>query len=328
MAKKYIVPSLSDKCMRFLQDNLDPSNVLNIIPAAEVYGEKNLVDQCWKVIAEQTEAVVNSDAFAVIERSLLDALVERRNSLEITDIDLFKGIVKLAKKESEKRGIVADGKELRRIIGEQTIKEMHFPVMNQKEFISVLLNHKIPLFNEVTNKIQTLSSSQSCPVGLPVSRRCTPSANIIRCCRFSSIKFGWVNGSSSIDFSVDRDIQFHGVYLFGGRKSFYSVSLTLDDYFAEGPLASTEGTFSSKRHKSGEYYGFDVLFEAPIVLKRDTIYFLGAHISGPESWYGTQGQITLFESGVTFNLKDLEFSLDGTDTTEGQINELIFSLVM
>ena len=144
LAKKHIVPSLSDKCMGFLQHNLDPSNVLNIIPAAEAYGEKNLVDQCWKVIAEQTETVVNSDAFAVIERSLLDALVERRNSLEITDIDLFKGIVKWAKKESEKRGIVADGKELRRIIGEQTIKEMHFPVMNQKEFISVLLNHKIP----------------------------------------------------------------------------------------------------------------------------------------------------------------------------------------
>ena len=163
-------------------------------------------------------------------------------------------------------------------------------------------------------------------MGLPVSRRCTPSANIIRCCRFSSIKFGWVNGSSSVDFSVDRDIQFHGVYLFGGRKSSSSVSLTLDDYFAEGLLASTEGTFLSKRHKSGEYYGFDVLFEAPIFLKRDTTYFLGAHISGPESWYGTQGQTT----GVTFNLKDSEdseFSLDGTDTTEGQINELIFSLV-
>lgn len=313
--------------MGFLQDNLDPSNVLNIISAAEAYGEKNLVDQCWKVIAEQTEAVVNSDAFALIERSLLDALVERRNSLEITDIELFKGIVKWAKKESEKRGIVADGKELRRIIGEQIIMEMHFPVMNQKEFISVLLDHKILLFNEVTNKTQTPSSSQSCPVGLPVARRCTPSVNVIRCCRFGSIKFGWVNGSSSIDFTVDRDIQFHGVYLFGGRNSSYSVSLTLDDYFAEGLLASTKGTFLSKRHKSGEYYGFDVLFEAPIVLKRDIAYYLGAHISGPESWYGTKGHITLFESGVTFNLKDSEFSLDGTDTTEGQFNELIFSLV-
>ena len=35
LAKKYMVPSLADKCMRFLQDNLDPSNVLNIISAAE-----------------------------------------------------------------------------------------------------------------------------------------------------------------------------------------------------------------------------------------------------------------------------------------------------
>ena len=50
LAKKYMVPSLTDKCTKFLQDHLDPSNVFSILPSAQKYEEKNLVDRCWKVI--------------------------------------------------------------------------------------------------------------------------------------------------------------------------------------------------------------------------------------------------------------------------------------
>ena len=50
LTKKYLVPSLADKCTEYLQDNLDPSNVFSILPSAQKYEEKNLVDECWKVI--------------------------------------------------------------------------------------------------------------------------------------------------------------------------------------------------------------------------------------------------------------------------------------
>ena len=50
LAKKYLVPSVADKCTEYLQDNLDPSNVFSILPSAQKYEEKNLVDEFWKVI--------------------------------------------------------------------------------------------------------------------------------------------------------------------------------------------------------------------------------------------------------------------------------------
>ena len=71
LAKKYIVPSLTDKCTKFLQDHLDPSDVFSILPSAQKYEEKKLVDKCWKVIDNQTEEAVKSDGFATIERSYL-----------------------------------------------------------------------------------------------------------------------------------------------------------------------------------------------------------------------------------------------------------------
>ena len=41
LAKKYMVPSLADKCVEYLQDNLDPSNVFDILPQAQKYEDKN-----------------------------------------------------------------------------------------------------------------------------------------------------------------------------------------------------------------------------------------------------------------------------------------------
>ena len=91
LAKKYMVPSLAEKCTEYLQEYLDPANVFNILPTAEKYDEKQLVDRCWKVIDRQTEAAVKSDGFAAIERSLLEAVVSR-DTLSVKEVDLFKAV--------------------------------------------------------------------------------------------------------------------------------------------------------------------------------------------------------------------------------------------
>ena len=64
---------------------------------------------------------------------------------------MFNGVVEWAAKESEKRGIVADGKEKRRIIGERIVKALRFPVMKQEEFLSVVIDSKILTYDEVAN---------------------------------------------------------------------------------------------------------------------------------------------------------------------------------
>ena len=107
LAKKYMVPSLAEKCTEFLQDNLDSSNVFIILPMAERYDEKNLVDRCWKVIDEETEAVVKSDEFATIERSLLEAVVARA-TLSIGEVDLFQAVDLWATKQCEKQGFSSE----------------------------------------------------------------------------------------------------------------------------------------------------------------------------------------------------------------------------
>ena len=142
LAKKYMVPSLADKCTEFLEHNLDPSNVFSILTSAQKYEEKNLVDQCWKVIDEQTEEAVKSDRFATIERSLLEAVVAR-DTLTIEEVELFKAVDLWATKQCEKQGLAADGATKRRILGEDVTKGIRFPTMKQDDFASVVLDSEI-----------------------------------------------------------------------------------------------------------------------------------------------------------------------------------------
>ena len=46
LTKKYMVPSLADKCAEYLRDNIDASNVFVILTQAQKYEEKNLIDHC------------------------------------------------------------------------------------------------------------------------------------------------------------------------------------------------------------------------------------------------------------------------------------------
>ena len=77
LAKKYLVPSLAEKCAEFLRKNLDASNAFAILPHAQKFEDKDLENRCWKVIEIHTEEAVTSDDFVAAERSLVESVVKR-----------------------------------------------------------------------------------------------------------------------------------------------------------------------------------------------------------------------------------------------------------
>jgi len=207
LAKKYIVPSLAEKCTQYLKDSLDPSNVFSILPSAQKYEEKTLVDQCWNMIDKQTEEAVKSDRFAAIERYLLEAVIIR-DTLTIEEIELFKSVDLWATKQCEKQGLTADGPTKRKILGEEVIEGIRYPTMKQEDSASVVLDSEILRQEEIISIVKYLNSVLKIPVGFPEIKRSGFGRNIQRCCRFGSFSTGNVSRYYSeridaIGFSVN-----------------------------------------------------------------------------------------------------------------------------
>ena len=303
LAKKYMVPSLVDKCTKYLQDNLDASNVFDILPTADKYEEKDLVDHCWEVIDKQTKAAVDSDGFVTIQRSILEAVVVR-DSLSIEEVDLFQSVDLWATKQCEANGSTASGELKRRILGDRIIKAIRFPVMTQREFAAAVVEKRILTPDELVRVFQFFSSTLTSSVGFPETKRSGP---VLRLRRFESVvetDLLYDGREDTVHFTVNKDIILHGVCLCGSNSNDYTVTLELWHLSMPPFLFITQvtGTFSSRllRYKGSTYYGFKVLFDSSVALDKNTEYKIVASITGPPSWKGVGGTARVQSSGVTF----------------------------
>ena len=328
LAKKYMLPSLADKCSEFLRENVDASNVFHVLPDVQKYEEKDLEDHCWVVIDSETDEAVKSDGFVTIEKSVLEALVER-DSLNVKEVELFKAVDCWATKQCEKQGLAAEGSEKRRILGERIVKAIRFPVMEQQEFAGVVLDSDILTKKELSDMMKYFCSLLTFPVEFPETSRRGPK----RMSRFWSgyKEKGWHHSGSSrvhsLFVSVDKKISLLSVRLFGSENNKYSVTLNVTDVNGVA-LTTKTGTFMSElvQNEGVDYHGFDMVFKPPVVLQAGKQYFLEASMDGPPSWYGRGGSSQVKHDTVMFSFANAEgvIELKNTTVSSGQFSGFEF----
>ena len=364
LAKKYMVPSLVDKCSEYLRDNLEAANVFSILPHAKKFGDKDLEDRCWAVIEKHTEEAVSSEEFVTLEKSLVESLV-KREVLNVKEVELFKAVDRWATKEMDRQGITSDSEAKRRIIGEETLKAIRFPLMSEKELLSVVPDSNILTMKEVVELMKHFNGVLTTPLQFSVIPRTKPliqasllaevshdealsflprrerpllAGKIQACYRFKSLRIAghescWNYGSGKSDricFTVSKDMQLLGVEHFGREGSSYTVSVDLIDTVSGLCVVKKSGSYISelKQHDSKTFYGFDVLFNSPVHLKQNNCYELVSLIKGDMSFYGQAGKTNIQCHGVSVTFSDSEYTDDsnGTKADRGQFPALLFQL--
>ena len=321
LAKKYLVPSLAEKCAEFLRKNLDTSNVFTILPQAQKFEDKDLENRCWKVIEMHTEEAVTSDDFVVIDRSLVESVV-KREKLNVKEVELFKAVNRWAEKKIENQGIASDGNAKRRIIGEEIVKEIRFPLMSQKEFATFVVDSNILNMQEIVYMIKHYNEVLTSP--LPYLQ--SPRTGVLRrVCRFNEYRAAGMAGCwyyrgywNGIILSVDKNVRLYGVQHFGCEGCEYSVSMEINDAASNLSLAKKSGTYSSEKDLDGIYYGFDVLIDSPVILESGRKYDIRSTISGPRSWYGAKGETSVNFEGINFTFSRSDSPSNGTNIGRGQ----------
>ena len=329
LAEKYILPSLVSKCLEYLSEIVDESNAFCILAHASRYSEqsKDLVENCWEVIDDHTEQAIKSDEFVKIDRSILEALVDR-DSLNIQEINLFEAVNNWAEYQCKLKGLVADGCVKRDIIGENIVAKIRFPVMRKSEFVSVVLDCNILLPHEAFDLIRYYCVASLSPRGFVSTKRI---GGLKHCQMFASVtNFGWVYHNEmkcTVNLRVDKAIKMHGIRLFGSDGEQQNVTLEVLNSSGKVVMAHKKGTFASVQlqFKSTIFYGIDVLLEQPADLVQETVYCLRVSLSGSLSWRGENMLQSVQCSGVTFRFSTNEKMKD-LPKPKSEFPEILFTL--
>lgn len=182
LAKKYMIPSLADRCRSFLEENINAENVLDLLPVLEKMEQIHLNDVCWKVIDTCTAKVLESAPDEILEDNNLLLSILKRDTLDVEELTVFQAVNRWAEAICAKRGKTPSGKEKRAIIGEEVMKLIRFPSMPLSLFGEHVVDTKILTDAEIIEIFMYFSVTRI-PKGFSCFPRCLNSSNLLRCNR-------------------------------------------------------------------------------------------------------------------------------------------------
>jgi BTB/POZ domain-containing protein 3/6 len=338
LANKYIIPSLSKKCVNFLLENLNTANVLDILEPATRFKENELKKQCLKLIQSNTSEVVKSGSFNGISQMTL-AILLNQDKLKIPEVELFQAVLKWIDSQCECKNLETTGENRRSIIGE-AIYGFRFFGMSHAEFIQHVSKSGLLTAEEINLIYEKFLGFDSAALRWTLPNRKTE--NIVRFCRFpgktKKLRTGWEYGGAAdrLQFSVNEDVSLLGVHLFGEQGSEYLVTLEVEvkdedkgDKDAKGAKVTERSllqSYTSKRNQD-DIPGFDVMLEKPIPLSPSNVVTLSATvISGPDSCSGDNGLSSVTLEGVTVTFIDSPCATNKTCVDHGQFHEIILAI--
>ena len=322
LAKKYIVPSLADKCIEFLDLIFSAENIFTILHQTIQLDEKKLEEKCWKFVELNTSEVVASIAFTDVNQATLTDVL-KRESLNVREYYLYNAVLKWSEAECSRKGIEANAKNKRTAIG-NAIYQIRFASMTLQEFgqitsqSSMLTPEEMVFFYEKFSGVERVSKVWN------MSERRMRIENLLRCCRF--VKYTESLGGKckyALCVSFNKTVKFHGVRLLGENDVKYHVKLKVFSLVIEKNFILQK----SSRNISG----FDVMLPTPVTVQANGIVPLEAAISTVGGFinYDMSGKNPVTRKGITATFYDLLHLHSNKNPTiqKSQLEGIIFSEV-
>jgi hypothetical protein len=87
-AKKYMLPALNDKCVEFLNQNLDVDNACIILEQALFFQNDDLSERCLDIVKFNTSEALKSSSFVGIRQETLKVILQCEE-LNANELELF-----------------------------------------------------------------------------------------------------------------------------------------------------------------------------------------------------------------------------------------------
>jgi hypothetical protein len=316
LAKKYIVPSLAQKCFQYFDANFAAENVFIFFQQAIQFHENKLEEKCWDFIDLKTNEAVASDGFSDINQATLVQLLTRE-PLNVEEVDLFKAVLKWSEAECSRKGIEANAKNKRAAMG-NAIYQIRFASMTLQDLAQnvsqsgILTPEEMLLFFEKFGGVEKTSKIWN------MSETRAKEDILLRCCRFDSYGLGiiWNTVSTwedTLGISFSKPVKLYGVRLLGRKQMEYNVKLEVWSRIIEKKFHS-----DSEQDNDG-MSGFDVMLPLPIKVQANVPVHLKTTITGcrySDLGGGARVRKTVEINGITINFET---------ENESHFDEIIFS---
>ena len=327
LSKKYIIPSLSNKCVNILLNNITAENVFLLLKTSMLFLETELEQKCWNVIDTNADHAVASEAIAYISQRTVKALL-KRETMKVKEVKLFKAILKWIEFQCEENNLELTRENKREVLGD-AFYEIRFLSMSEAEFTHEVSSTGLLTAEEsltVYQRFNGLSTShfpwKRTNRGISLLRypRCSPTE-----VRSPECAWSYCGCPDRLCFTTNKDVMFYGVQLFGDQNGGkYHVTLEIGG-------TTVRGIFSSElvRRERYSWYGFDVMVSTPIKIEKGRLVEMNASIKGPPSYYFERGQqLNLSSDGVMVTFSKSTKAANGTNETRGQFYEIILGKVV
>ena len=331
LAKKYFILTLAEKCCQAVQASIKPENVFLALKQAVQFKEGELESKCWDVVSRSTSKCTKSKAFCDIEAHILNALL-KLEILTITEVDLFKAVLRWVDNECAKQGInLADDTAARRRILGDSVYEIRFLAMSMNDFARYVPPTGILTDAEIISIFQAFG--QVDVPNLKWKDKCKRKAWPLGFARFepddvaTDKKQMWRYDIARVPETADgltivanKDVSFYGVRLFGNPDGGqYDVNFTIKG-------ENVTGTYVSEVDSDG-VWGYDVMLSKPVSLLSNEEVTIIAKIKGPRSHRGQNGKSSVKSDDIVVKFKNapLHQSSNYTNQSNGQFYKLFLT---
>ena len=320
-AKKYIAPHLARACIKYLETNVDTSNVCLLLSQSRLFDESELIQRCWNVLDFQAEVALQADSFIDIDYQTLEQIL-CRDTLNAKETVVFAAAKRWAEAECTRQGRDTSPQQSREVLGD-ALYLLRLPTMTPSDFANGAGQSRL-LSTEETNDLFFYFTAENKPkLRFPISHR---TGLIRRCHRFKSIKPSegtYMGQLDSLQFSVDKTISVCGFGLYGrpGDVVEYQVNVSLK---CNGV---TLGEKCQSMFSGGPNDIVDVFFDRPQRIDANTRYTICLYQENPNGMqekYGQTGMTSVICDNVKFTFKNSGDRNNGTNVGSGQIPEILF----
>ena len=305
LAHKYMITALTKECISIVKPKVSTDNAFLVIRYAMLVDEESLIETAWEVVDSRTREVIKSENFGDIDGSLLSNFL-KRDSLRITEIELFRAVLKWTESKCKEREMEVTEQNRRSVLGD-AIYHLRFLAMPHEQFQQEVIPTRLLSSEDTMPILQKFLGHDSDFLKWPVTKK---RSDYLRLARFdgknviaSSTAWRYLSGLVWNKFYANPDSYFSWDYSRGAMdciqfrvvnkekktiKSahdaykqedvmFWGVRLFSDAYGSTYNVTMTiECDRSTESNVSGSYtsesvtgnsYGFDVVLQKPFKIK-------------------------------------------------------------